>query len=72
LLLMAELTGDVSYRVRASRILDSATEPMARYATMFGQLLSAADMAVGGGKWADFVCGPNGCALPAPTDRRSS
>ena len=72
LLLMAELTGDVSYRVRASRILDSATEPMPRYATMFGHLLSAADMALGGGKWADFVCGPNGCALPAPTDPRSS
>jgi len=72
LLLMAELTGDVSYRVRAARVIDSAAEPMARYATMFGHLLAAADMAVGGGKWADFVCGPNGCALPAPTDPRSS
>jgi uncharacterized protein YyaL (SSP411 family) len=72
LLLMTELTGDVSYRVRAARILDSAVEPMARYATMFGHLLCAADMALGGGKWADFVCGPNGCALPAPTDQRSS
>ncbi len=64
LLLMSELTGDVSARVRASRLIDSASEPMARYATMFGQLLCAADMAVGGGRWADFVCGPNGCALP--------
>jgi uncharacterized protein len=66
LLMMAELTGDVSYRVQASQVLNSAVEPMARYATMFGHLLSAADMAVGGGKWADFVCGPNGCALPVP------
>ena len=64
LLMMAELTGDVSYRVQASQVLDAAAEPMARYATMFGHLLSAADMAVGGGKWAEFVCGPNGCALP--------
>jgi uncharacterized protein YyaL (SSP411 family) len=64
LLMMAELTGDISYRVQASQVLDSAAEPMARYATMFGHLLCAADMAVGGGKWADFVCGPNGCALP--------
>jgi uncharacterized protein YyaL (SSP411 family) len=72
LLTMTELTGDVSYRVMASRVLESNAEAMARYATMFGQLLSAADMAAGGGRWADFVCGPNGCALPAPTDQRSS
>ncbi len=71
LLMIAELTGDVSYRVRASRILDSATEPMARYATMFGHLLSAADMAIDGGKWTDFVCGPSGCALPAAGVTRS-
>ena len=64
LLMMAELTGDVSYRVRASQVLDAGAEPMARYATMFGHLLGAADMAAGGGKWAEFVCGPNGCALP--------
>jgi uncharacterized protein len=64
LLMMAELTGDVSYRVQASQLLDAAAEPMARYATMFGHLLGAADMAVAGGKWAEFVCGPNGCALP--------
>jgi uncharacterized protein YyaL (SSP411 family) len=64
LLMMTELTGDVSYRVQATQLLDAAAEPMARYATMFGHLLGAADMAVGGGKWADFVCGPNGCALP--------
>jgi uncharacterized protein YyaL (SSP411 family) len=72
LLLMTELTGDVSWRVRASRVLDAATEPMARYATMFGHLLGAADMAIGGGRWTDFVCGPNGCALPGPTGQRSS
>jgi uncharacterized protein len=65
LLLMTELTGDVSYRVRATRVIDSAAEPMARYATMFGHVLGAADMALGGGKWAEFVCGPNGCALPS-------
>ncbi len=72
LLTMTELTGDVSYRVMASRVLESNAEPMSRYATMFGHLLSAADMAAGGGRWADFVCGPNGCALPAPRDQRSS
>jgi hypothetical protein len=27
---------------------------------------------LGGGRWADFVCGPNGCALPAATSPRSS
>jgi hypothetical protein len=48
LLLMAELTGDVSSRERAFRMLDSAVEPVARYATMFGHLLGAADMAVNG------------------------
>ena len=64
LLTMTELTGEVSYRVMASQVLASSAEPMARYATMFGQLLSAADMALGGGRWAEFVCGPDGCALP--------
>ena len=49
LLLMAELTGDVPARERAFRVLDSAAEPMARYATMFGHLLGAADLAVDGG-----------------------
>jgi uncharacterized protein YyaL (SSP411 family) len=72
LLTMTELTGETSYRVMASQVLASNAEPMARYATMFGQLLSAADMAAGGGRWTEFVCGPNGCALPAPTDQRSS
>ncbi len=64
MLTMTELTGEVSYRVMASQVLASNAEPMARYATMFGQLLSSADMALGGGRWTEFVCGPNGCALP--------
>jgi uncharacterized protein YyaL (SSP411 family) len=49
LLLIAELTGDVTARERAFRVLDSSAEPMARYATMFGHLLGAADLAVNGG-----------------------
>jgi uncharacterized protein YyaL (SSP411 family) len=65
LLTMTELTGETSYRVMASQVLAANAEPMARYATMFGQLLCGADMALGGGRWAEFVCGPNGCALPA-------
>jgi uncharacterized protein YyaL (SSP411 family) len=64
LLTMTELTGESSYRVMASQVLAANAEPMARYATMFGQLLSAADMALGGGRWTEFVCGPNGCTLP--------
>ncbi len=72
LLLMAELTGEARYRDDAIRAIDSAEEPMARYATMFGHLLGVADMAAGGGRWADFVCGPNGCALPTATGPRSS
>ena len=72
LLMIAEMTGDVVPRVQASRLIDAAAEPMARYATMFGHLLCAADMSIAGGRWADFVCGPNGCALPLPTDPRSS
>jgi uncharacterized protein len=72
LLMMSELGGDISARPIVMRILNSAAEPMARYATMFGHLLSVADMALGGGRWADFVCGPSGCALPVPTSPRSS
>jgi uncharacterized protein YyaL (SSP411 family) len=72
LLMMSELGGDISARPMAMRILNGAAEPMARYATMFGHLLSVADMALGGGRWADFVCGPSGCALPVPTSPRSS
>jgi hypothetical protein len=72
LLMMSELGGDISARPMAMRMLNTAAEPMARYATMFGHLLSVADMALGEGRWADFVCGPDGCALPAPTDQRSS
>ncbi len=72
LLMMAELGGDFAARPMAMRILGDTAEPMARYATMFGHLLGVADMALGGGRWADFVCGPNGCALPVPTGQRSS
>ena len=72
LLMMAELGGDISARPIAMRVLSGAAEPMARYATMFGHLLGVADMALGGGRWADFVCGPNGCALPPATGQRSS
>jgi hypothetical protein len=48
LLLIAELTGDQVARDQAGTVLGSAAEPMARYATMFGHLLGAADMAVNG------------------------
>jgi uncharacterized protein len=48
LLTMAELTGDPAPRAYAAGIVDSAAEPMARYATMFGHLLGAADLAVHG------------------------
>jgi uncharacterized protein YyaL (SSP411 family) len=48
LLLLAELTGDAAARDYAGRVVDSAAEPMARYATMFGHLLGAADLAVNG------------------------
>ena len=72
LLLMATLGGDVAARPVALRVLRDAAEPMARHATMFGHLLGVADMTLDGGRWADFVCGPNGCALPAPTGPRSS
>ena len=37
-----------------------------------GNLAGVFRQALGGGKWAEFVCGPNGCALPAPTGQRSS
>ena len=49
LLLMGELAGDVAARDLAFTLLDAESEPMARYATMFGHLLGAADMAVHGG-----------------------
>jgi uncharacterized protein len=48
LLVMAELTGETALRAHASCVLDAAAEPMARYATMFGHLLGAADLAVNG------------------------
>ena len=49
LLLMGELADDVTARERAFALLDAEAEPMARYATMFGHLLGAADLAVHGG-----------------------
>jgi uncharacterized protein len=49
LLLLGELTGDVASRELAFTLLDPESEPMSRYATMFGHLLGAADMAVHGG-----------------------
>jgi hypothetical protein len=48
LLLLAEFTGDAAARTYAGHVVDSAAEPMARYATMFGHLLGAADLAVNG------------------------
>ncbi len=64
LLVMSTLGADVTARAKALRILGSAAEPMARYATMFGHLLGVADLAVNGARAAEFVCGPDGCALP--------
>ena len=48
LLMKAEYFGDDSARTIARTVLEGAAEPMARYATMFGHLLGAAEMAVGG------------------------
>jgi uncharacterized protein YyaL (SSP411 family) len=48
LLRLAELLGDTSRRQRAMRVLESLSEPLARYAAAFGHLLGAADMAVHG------------------------
>ncbi len=48
LLSVADLTGDSEMRTRASFVLDSLSEPMTRYPTMFGHALGAADMAVNG------------------------
>jgi uncharacterized protein YyaL (SSP411 family) len=48
LLRMAELFDDDSMRNRAVAVLETLAEPMARYATAFGHLLGAADLAVHG------------------------
>jgi len=48
LLRVAEFTGDVNASRRASYVIDTMGEQLSRYATMFGQLLCAADMAVYG------------------------
>jgi uncharacterized protein YyaL (SSP411 family) len=48
LLRLAEIVGDDARRQRAMRVLESLTEPLARYAPAFGHLLGAADMAVHG------------------------
>ncbi len=48
LLRLAELLGDTTRRERAVRVLESFSEPLARYAPAFGHLLGTADMAVHG------------------------
>jgi hypothetical protein len=48
LLSIAEITGDAEPREQAAAIAESAAEPMARYATMFGHLLGVADTLVSG------------------------
>jgi len=48
LLRLAELLGDTARRERAMRVLESLTEPLARYAPAFGHMLGVADMAVHG------------------------
>ena len=48
LLRMAELFDDDSMRNHAIAVLETLAEPMARYATAFGHLLGAADLAVHG------------------------
>ena len=45
---LAELLGDTARRQRAMRVLESLSEPLTRYASAFGHLLGAADMAVHG------------------------
>jgi uncharacterized protein YyaL (SSP411 family) len=45
---LAELMSDDARRHRAMQVLESVSEPMARYAPAFGHMLGAADMAVHG------------------------
>jgi uncharacterized protein len=48
LLRLAELTGDADLRRRATWVLETLAEPMAKYGVAFGHLLGVADMAVHG------------------------
>ena len=48
LLILAELTGDVDMRRRASFILETMATPLMRYPSAFGHMLGAADMAMNG------------------------
>jgi uncharacterized protein YyaL (SSP411 family) len=48
LLRLGELLGDTARRERATHVLESLSEPIARYASAFGHVLGAADMAVHG------------------------
>ena len=43
LLILGDLFGDASYREKATRVLETIAEPMARYPTGFGHALGAAD-----------------------------
>jgi hypothetical protein len=48
LLLLGEVFGDRAYTDRATYLLETIAEPMARYPTAFGHALGAADLAVRG------------------------
>jgi uncharacterized protein YyaL (SSP411 family) len=48
LLLLGDVYADETYRKRASYVLETIAEPMARYPTAFGHALGAADLAVRG------------------------
>jgi uncharacterized protein YyaL (SSP411 family) len=48
LLIMTQLSGDATLGQYATHLLNSAVAPMERYATMFGHLLGAADLALYG------------------------
>ncbi|MFI5311474.1 MAG: thioredoxin domain-containing protein [Gemmatimonadales bacterium] len=72
LLTIAEVTGDADSRRRAQRVLDSLAEPMSRYATMFGHLLGAADMAVHGAVEVAIAGSPRADDFTALTDAVSA
>ena len=48
LLILGDLCGDTVFTARATHMLETVAEPMARYPTAFGHALGAADMAVRG------------------------
>ncbi len=48
LLILGDVSGDRPYTDRATRMLETVAEPMARYPTAFGHALGAADLAVRG------------------------